>query len=159
MDFFVIVLWSLVAILACILILCLVCKPDPEQAFREQCRAQGMTFREEQAAVAIRISFARLRRILSDACIEAQGDISDWHLGEVIRREAAGLHLIHGYEAAKSFTSWAKECGLVEVMYQDARDAYVAHLRSKMQPVEPLPEHVRRQNEQDRRAAFTILPR
>lgn len=133
------ILWLLTvpAGLGAILIAGLFHKPDPLVAFREDCRKEGMSFEEAEAALAIRTAFVRLRRKATTLCHVRGGDIAREHLVELIEHETAMLHATHGFEPAKSFVAWANACPEHEILYPDAHEVRVKHLRSKLTLVKP----------------------
>ncbi|MER9639409.1 hypothetical protein [Mesorhizobium sp. M0239] len=98
----------------------------PEEAlqkFREQCRADGMDFAETEAAIAIRTSFVRLRRIASDQCVAQGGKMDRDEINQIASQIASGLTAAHGREAAKSFIGWIDASPDEEILYDDARAA------------------------------------
>ena len=125
-----VLIWA--GFLAVILVLGLVCKPDAMEAFNEECRKRGMDFRETQDALAIRVAFVRLRRISSDLCIKLDGAITKEHFAEIVNHEAQGLHLINGMKTAKSFIAWANSCPDTEILYPDAVEIYMRHVREQI---------------------------
>ncbi|RWP80465.1 hypothetical protein [Mesorhizobium sp.] len=105
--------------------------PDsPEDAlrkFQQECKANGMDFRETEAAIATRTAFARLRRIASDQCVSKSGNMGREAINEIASQVAIGLAAAHGREAAKSFIGWIETCPDEEILYDDARAARHRH--------------------------------
>jgi len=151
-------LLSWAGFLFAILVLSLVWKPDPLEVFKEECRRQGMDFRETQAALAIRVAFVRLRRIASDLCIERRGIIDRKDFVEIINREAQCLHLIHGAAASRSFVAWANACPDTEILYPDAVEVHIRHIQANLKPIKISPAE-RRQIREDLKAAVTVVRR
>jgi hypothetical protein len=145
--------WTVFLVL--MLVLSLVCKPDPIQAFREDCRRRGMTFEQTQAELDIRYHFVRVRRLASDLCLERDGDLEANHIGDLIAAEARTLHIVRGSETAKRFVAWARECPEHEILYPDAQAVRMRYFRNKLRDFPkrvPDPQVL-----EDLRAACTIL--
>lgn len=94
---------------------------DALHKFKAQCRKDGMTFGEIQAALAIRMAFVNLRRRASDHCVGGAGHVSRHEINEIARQLAVGLAAAHGQDAAKSFIGWVESCPDEEILYDDAR--------------------------------------
>ncbi|MER9493445.1 hypothetical protein NKI86_16610 [Mesorhizobium sp. M0320] len=130
----------------------------PLQKFREECRAGGMDFAETEAAIAIRTSFVRLRRMASDQCVAQGGKMDRDEINQIASQVAIGLAAAHGREAAKSFIGWIDSCPDEEILYDDARGARhrntVEALRAKgLYPPKNVPMS------EDLRTAFRIVKR
>lgn len=103
--------------------------------FRQDCRQQGMSFEETQAAVSLRVGLVQLRRIASDQCVAKRGNMDRKAINQLADNIAIGIAAAHGTQAAKSFVAWVDSCADDEILYDDARAArhrmHVTHLRSK----------------------------
>ncbi|MER9914000.1 hypothetical protein NKJ71_25575 [Mesorhizobium sp. M0050] len=108
---------------------------DAALKFRRQCRADGMDFRETEAAIAIRKAFVQLRRLSSDQCVASCGKMDRDQINQIAGQVAIGLAAAHGRDAAKAFVGWIDACPDEEILYDDARAArhrmHVVSLRSK----------------------------
>ncbi|WP_192384077.1 hypothetical protein [Mesorhizobium silamurunense] len=108
---------------------------DAALKFRHQCRDDGMSFAETEAAIAIRKAFVQLRRLSSDQCVASGGKMDRDQINQIAGQIAIGLAAAHGRETAKSFIGWIDACPDEEILYDDARAArhrmHVASLRSK----------------------------
>ncbi|BCH33210.1 hypothetical protein MesoLjLc_51400 [Mesorhizobium sp. L-8-10] len=122
------------------------------QAFRNQCRSDGMDFAETEAALAIRVAFVQLRRRSSDLGVAKDGDISRSDINQIAGALAIGLAAAHGKDAAKSFIGWVDMCPDEEILYDDARAAVQKFLSGIRQPIQFDP-----QLQADIRAAVTII--
>lgn len=111
---------------------------DEYAEFMENCRRQGLDFRETQAAFAIRYAFVRVRRLASELCIERQGKIEASDIADLINDEARMLRRLHDVETAKSFIGWANSCPENEVLYPWAMEVRMRYLRSQLKPVPPM---------------------
>ncbi|RWD14171.1 MAG: hypothetical protein EOS74_19505 [Mesorhizobium sp.] len=112
--------------------------PDGQDAlarFRQECRQQGMSFEETQAAISIRVGLVQLRRIASDQCVSRGGHIDRKAINDLASNIAIGIAAAHGTRAAKTFVAWVDTCADEEILYDDARHArhrlHVASLRSQ----------------------------
>lgn len=107
----------------------------PLHKFRNQCRSEGMDFRETEAAIATRMAFVRLRRIASDRCIAQGGKIGRDEINEIAGHIAIGLAASRGTDAGHKFITWIDDCPDEEILYDDARAArhrhHVAALREQ----------------------------
>lgn len=111
--------------------------PDGHDAvtrFRQECRQQGMSFEETQAAVTFRVGLVQLRRIASDQCVARSGNMDRKAINQLAGNIAIGIAATHGTQAAKSFVAWVDSCADEEILYDDARAArhrmHVTYLRS-----------------------------
>jgi len=111
---------------------------DEYVEFMENCRRQGLDFRERQAAFAIRLAFVRVRRLASELCVQRGGKIEVSDIAELVNDEAQGLHRIYDMETAKSFISWVNSCLESEILYEAARAVRLRYLRSQLEPVPPM---------------------
>ncbi|MER9014515.1 hypothetical protein [Mesorhizobium sp. M0898] len=129
---------------------------DALTRFRHECRQQGMSFEEIQAAVSLRVGLVQLRRIASDQCVAKSGNMDRKAINELAGNIAIGIAAAHGTQAAKSFVAWVDSCADEEILYDDARAArhrmHVTSLRAK--GLYPLP---RAAMSHDLRDAFKIV--
>ncbi|RWD49998.1 MAG: hypothetical protein E5V72_02065 [Mesorhizobium sp.] len=101
---------------------------DAALKFRRQCRADGMSFAETEAAIGIRKAFVQLRRLSSDQCVARGGKMDRDQINQIASHVAIGLAAAYGREAAKAFEGWIGSCPDEEILYDDARSARHHHI-------------------------------
>lgn len=124
---------------------------DPAAPFREEAYAQGMDFEEVEAGVGIRVALAQLRRLASDLCMLKRGEITRAQIDEIATHLAIGLGAAHNHEAAKTFLALVRTMPEGEILYADAREAWMAWLKPQLWKIEP-----DKQLAADLRAAFRV---
>lgn len=112
----------LVVLGAAVVISMIPARPEDQlHDFRTKCRQEGMTFKETEAALAVRMAFVSLRRQASDHCVGAGGAVGRDRISEIAGHLAIGLAAAHGQDAAKRFIAWVESCPDEEILYDDAR--------------------------------------